>query len=317
MTARHPRSAPVAVASVLALCHSLSGAADMTMTEADIRGGWIEHAARAQLHRWYQLYERPAGGIDNALDLLADDVVVRSGLGEARGHEAYAARVAQLPASWRNAHTVESSELRVRDDGGLELDARVTYLNAGMREDGGVRRAELDYATVLERGDGILPRFARVEIAQRSEGEADAYVDAYAVNRLLSLVHYYLAIIEHPDHDPEPMRELLGEGFTLNFSSGPITDFEGFAAWLAGPGSQVVASRHALENFTHETLDEDTRYRLGVDFDWAGILPDGTVVEAKTRHRWTVTNDVEERFARIESVDVEVLEPFAPRADDR
>ena len=109
------------------------------------------------------------------------------------------------------------------------------------------------------------------------------------------------------------MRELLAEDFSLNFSSGAITDLDGFAEWLAGPGSQVVASTHRISNLSHETLVENERYALRVDFDGEGILPDGTVVTARTRHRWTVADDVAERFARIESVDVEVLEPFAPK----
>ena len=309
MTAR-PGSAVLGAALALSLLHVPAARADMTETE--IREGWIEHAALAQLHRWYQLYERPASGIDNALDILAEDVVVSSGLGEARGHAAYAERVARLPDTWRNSHTVESSEVRIGDDR-IELDARVTYLNVGMAEGGAVRRAGLDYETVLERTEAILPVFASITIGQRSEDVAEGYVDAYAANRLSSLVHYYLAVIEHPGRDPEPMRELLAEGFSLNFSSGAITDFDGFAAWLAGPGSQVVASTHRISNLTHETLAEDERYRLSVDFDWEGILPDGTIMTARTRHDWTVSNDVTERFARIESVDVEVLEPFAPK----
>jgi hypothetical protein len=33
----------------------------------------------------------------------------------------------------------------------------------------------------------------------------------------------------------------------------------------------------------------------------------------KTRHRWAVMDIPAERFARIKSVDVEVLKPFAPK----
>jgi len=67
-----------------------------------------------------------------------------------------------------------------------------------------------------------------------------------------------------------------------------------------------------IENLEHETLEEDRRYRLSVEFDWSGILPDDTTMLARTRHTWEVVDDVSERFARIVSVDVEVLEPFRP-----
>jgi len=297
-----------AVITPLLLVASAPGITDMT--DADIRAGWLEHAARAQLHRWYQVYERPAGGIDNALDILAEDVVVNSGLGTATGHDEYASRVAQLPATWRNSHVVESSIVEVGDGERLTLTADVTYRNAGMLESGAVRVAGLDYVMEMRKGDATLPLLTRVEIGQREDGETETFADAYAENRLLSLVHYYLALIEDPARDPEPMRELLGPNFSLNFSSGAITSFDDFSAWLAGPGSQVTASTHLIENFSHETLDEDRHYRLSVDFDWSGILPDGTTMVARTRHVWTVINDVTERFARIENVDVEVLEPF-------
>ncbi|WP_299665697.1 hypothetical protein [uncultured Ruegeria sp.] len=37
-------------------------------------------------------------------------------------------------------------------------------------------------------------------------------------------------------------------------------------------------------------------------------MPDDIKMVAKTRHNWTVVNDPIERFARIKTVDVEVLQ---------
>ncbi|MBL4767677.1 MAG: hypothetical protein JKY94_08180 [Rhodobacteraceae bacterium] len=51
------------------------------MTHEEIRNGNIEHAAMAQYHRWFQFYERSEGGLDNALDILAEDVTITSTLG--------------------------------------------------------------------------------------------------------------------------------------------------------------------------------------------------------------------------------------------
>lgn len=284
------------------------------MTQDDIREGYLEHAAMAQFHRWYQVYERPEGGIDNALDILAQDVTVVSGLGTANGHEEYAARVQQLPDTWRNAHVPHEARVEVADDGTMTLEADITYLNQGLMPDGAVREADLTYdiALVPDPDGALLPKLSRVEIGQNSEGVAETFTDAYARNRMLSLVHYWLALIEDPKRDPEPVREILADGFSLDFSSGAITDFDGFKAWLAGPGSQVAASTHVIDNFAVEETGEET-YAVTVDFDWTGILPDGNEMVAKTRHNWTVANDVTERFARIETISVEVLEPFRPK----
>jgi ketosteroid isomerase-like protein len=182
----------------------------------------------AQYHRWYQFYERSEGGVENALDILAEDVVVISGLGTANGHDQYAERVMQLPTTWQNAHDVRDVQVTVNEDGTMALTADITYLNAGLMEDGGIRTADLTYTMALIPTDGVLPVFTEITIAQNSVGTADEFVDAYAKNRVLSLVHYWLALIEDPTRNPEPVREILADDFALNFSSGAITDFAGF-----------------------------------------------------------------------------------------
>ena len=281
------------------------------MTQNEVRDGFREHAAMAQFHRWYQLYERPAGGIANALDILTEDVTITSGLGTANGHEEYATRVIQLPDTWRNAHHLKSAAITHGVDGAMNLSAEITYRNEGILPDGVIREAELTYTVALVPGDDVLPRLSNVKIDQNSDSTGGDFVDAYADNRMLSLVHYWLALIEDPSRNAAPVQEILADGFKLNFSSGAITDFAGFEAWLAGPGSQVAASTHVISNFSSEDLG-DENYKLTVDFDWFGILPDGTDLVAKTRHNWTVTNVLTERFARIKTIDVDVLEPFRP-----
>ena len=303
---------PLLTALALAASTALTAtAAGAEMTQTDIREGFRTHAALAQFHRWFQVYERPEGGIENAVDILAEDVVVTSGLGTASGHGDYAARVQSLPAEWRNAH-VPSDVTVTHSPDGSALTAKVTYLNQGLLPDGAVRSADLTYEVALAEDAALLPKIAAVTITQDAEGTAEAFRDAYALNRTLSLVHYWLAIIEDPARDPEPAREILADGFTLDFSSGAITDFEGFAAWLAGPGSQVAASTHEIEGFAVMETGENA-YDVTMEFDWAGITPDGTELVARTRHSWQVVNDPTERFARIKRVGVEVLEPFRPK----
>ncbi|MBO6727771.1 MAG: hypothetical protein JJ911_19090 [Rhizobiaceae bacterium] len=281
------------------------------MSTAEIIAGYKKHAALTQLHRWYLLYEEPRYGIDNQLDILAEDVRVASGLGEAKGHDQYAERVQQLPTEWQNAHDVKSTDVQIAEDGTVSLTADITYLNQGLLPDGAVRSADLTYTTTLVPSDTVLPKFSDIEIAQSSEGTAEEFVSAYGDNRMLSLVHYWLALIEDPSRDPEPVQEILADGFSLNFSSGAITDFDGFKAWLAGPGSQVKASTHEIGDFSQESTGENS-YKVTMTFDWNGIAPDDTHLIAKTRHIWTVEDDPTERFARIKTVDVEVLELFRP-----
>jgi len=300
------------VALIASLTSTMAqGADDMSVEE--IENGFRVNAALAQFHRWFLLYEEPRYGIANQLDILADDIRVVSGLGEAQGHDAYAARVAQLPSTWQNAHRVNAATVTVAPDGTLSLIAEVTYLNAGMLEDGGIRMADLTYQATLAAAAGDLPKFTTIAIDQNADGQAEAFVPAYGENRMRSLAHYWFALIEDPARDPEPVREILSEEFSLNFSSGAITDFDGFKAWLAGPASSVVASTHKISAFAQERSDDGT-YRVTMTLDWNGILPDGTELAAKTGHTWHVIDDPTQRFARIKTMDVVVLEPFQPKA---
>lgn len=282
----------------------------VALSPEEIRSGYLQHAAMAQARRWYQYYENPAIGLKNQLDILAPDVSVKSALGEVKGHTAYAERVAKLPQTWKNAHFIRSNSIKLAPDGSSNLRIDITYLNQGMLPDGSVRSAELTYETVLASDGKLLPTFRSIAITQNSDGKADAFRPAYAENRLLSMMHYYLAIIEDPKRDAEPMREVFHPEFRLNFSSGPITTFDGFKAWLAGPGSQIAASTHVIRNFSYRETSPGS-YSVSVDFDWEGILPNGKEMAAKTRHSWVVTDDPSERFARLRSVEVQVLEPFA------
>lgn len=298
------------VVATVSLSATAYGAENMTTQE--IKDGFRKHAAMTQLHRWYLLYEQPKYGIENQLDILGKNIVVKSGLGEAKGHEQYSKRVKEIPTSWENAHDVKSVDIKINDDGMVELKASVIYQNKGALKDGGIRTADLSYTTSLKQTDSVLPQFTSIEISQNSDGTTEKFVPEYANNRMLSLVHYWLALIEDPSRDPQPVQEILADGFSLNFSSGAIIDFEGFKTWLAGPGSAVIASTHKIGNFSQESIGKN-QYRITMTFDWNGILPNKSEMMAKTKHVWTVVDNPTERFARIKTVDVEILEPFKPK----
>lgn len=302
----------IILAALAATAQSIPAIGAEDMTTKEIREGFRKHAAMTQLHRWYLLYEESKYGIENQLDILDKNVMVKSGLGVANGHEQYAERIKQIPTTWKNAHDVKSTEMTIGNDGSIMMSANVTYLNQGLLENGGVRSANLTYTTVLKQTDTVLPKFTSIEIGQNSEGKAETFVAEYGNNRMRSLVHYWLALIEDPSRNPEPVKEILAEEFSLNFSSGAITDFDGFKAWLAGPGSAVVASTHEIGDFSQEDIDEN-QYKVSMTFDWNGILPNEVEMTAKTKHTWLVVDNPTERFARIKTIDVEVLEPFEPK----
>lgn len=277
-----------------------------------IEQGYLKHAALTQFHRWYLLYEKPEYGIANQLDILDEGVRIKSSLGEGHGHDEYVARTQRIPSDWKNAHNVKSTKVEIADDGSMTLSADITYLNQGILPDGAVRSANLTYTTSLVPTDTLLPHFTRIEITQNADGQAEKFVDAYAENRLRSLAHYWMALIEDPTRDPEPVREILADGFALNFSTGTISDFEGFRAWLTGPAAAVAASTHEIIAFDHRETAAGT-FELSMTLDWNGILPDGTELIARTRHTRQVLDTPADRFAKIKQMDVELLVPFGPK----
>ncbi|SHH67360.1 hypothetical protein [Cognatishimia maritima] len=282
------------------------------ITTDDILSGYKTNAALAQFYRWFQYYERPEGGIENALGILADDIFVKSTLGEANGHDEYRSRVESLPKEWKNSHQVQSVGVTVGPDAAISLTAEIIYQNVGVLPDGATRTAPLAYEMLLTDLDGALPKISTVTIGGQNSSTDVPYQDAYAENRVRSLIHYWLSIIENPARDASPFRNILAESPKINFSSGLIEDYDGLAVWLAGPGSQVKASTHIIEDLEVADLDGGL-WQATMIFDWAGILPDGAELSAKTKHTWVIENDVTEPFARIQQVDVEVLQPFQPR----
>jgi hypothetical protein len=66
----------------------------------------------------------------------------------------------------------------------------------------------------------VLPKFSQFEIKQLAEGTAPEFKDAYFENRLQSLMHYGLALIEDPERRLEPFHKVRADGFELEFTSG-------------------------------------------------------------------------------------------------
>ncbi len=284
------------------------------LTEEEVKNGFHEHAVLAQFHRWFLLYENNDATLENQLNILAEDVTVKSSLGEATGHKAYAERVAKIPKTWKNAHRVKTASVSRDSDGKLALSAEVDYTNVGVLPEGAVRSAALIYKGSLKEGENELPKFTQITISPDESAagkESIKWSDAYPENRLKSLIHQWLYLIEDPARRLEPFKELLADEYVLHFSTTEIKDFAGFEAWFRGPASSVSASTHVISDFSYKKLEKN-QYSLSVTFDWQGILPSGHEMTAKTQHEWLVEDDPTERFARIREVKVKVLKPFAP-----
>jgi len=136
--------------------------------------------------------------------------------------------------------------------------------------------------------------------------------DEYIENRLRSLAHAWLHIIEDPSRNAEPVKDILAPEFSLGLGGQNVTTFSEFETWLHGPADAVSASTHLVSDFKVTRLQRNT-YEVTMVLSWNGLLrSNGVHMIAQTSHKWRVINARDDPYARIVKMEVETLVPFAP-----
>lgn len=273
-----------------------------------------EHAAKTQLYRWYQFYERDIYDkqrLDNQLEILAKDVVIKSMAGEMQGRHNYPTRLSAYKG-WTNAHHVQNINVISLKDGNIHMEADILYQNKnehGKRADYTIR-----YDTKLKQNDGLLPVFKSLHLQPTGSVEKETLDDAYPTNRVKSLLHYWLFNVEQLDGNPAPFAELLDKDFELYFITDdgkPLTTLKAVETWLESGPKMLKSTSHYLEDFEIETVNNNT-YKVSARLKWLGIDINDNSLTGITDNRWIVTDDPSERFARIKEIKVEWLEEPGP-----
>jgi hypothetical protein len=201
--------------------------------------------------------------------------------------------------SGASAHFLRASAVHLQSDGAVAIDGEIECLNVS----GYVMRSKAHCHAVMRPTDGVLPKIADVRIAEGMRQQADSFESAQAENRIRSLIHYFMALVENPGRDPHPFRELLAAGFSLNLAEPPIASFDALAAWVAGPLSSVVASTHVISDLALDNLG-DREYSATIGMRSEALFPDGSGIASRTTQTWTIADDAQERFARIRQVTI-------------
>jgi hypothetical protein len=259
------------------------------------------HLAKTQFYRWYQLYERDMNDkrIANQMEILDDDVIIRSAAGEIRGKKNYPPLLS-VYKGWKNAHHVQNVTV-TECKNNIKLDANIRYQN--IQPNGQRRNYTIHYDTKLKKGYGNnLPKFTLISINQTGDTN-DTFVDSYKDNRCKSLMHYWLSLVERLDGKVQPFQELLTNNFVLNFTSGQIDSIKKLEFWLNSAPKTLKQSNHYPENFSVKQITEN-EFEMSVEFDWHGITKDCKKVSARTKHVWRIIDNPNDRFAKIKKVDV-------------
>jgi hypothetical protein len=265
------------------------------------------HLVLAQYYRWYQVYEVPftADRINNQKDILSEDVEISSQSGTTKGKEGLEERLTVF-TGWKNAHHVQNTRVKEVPDGNLSLEADILYQN--IRPDDSKYSYTLHYSTLLKQRENDLPVFTKVDLKATGVIEEFKFESAYPENRTKSFMHYWLYLMENPD--AEKFKELLASDFSLQLSSNEyITTFSKFEDWLKSISDRILTSTHCYKNFKVADNNDNT-FTVSVDFHWKGINVAGEKMIAATHHEWFLTNNLDERFARMKTMKVTALKPF-------
>lgn len=267
------------------------------------------HAALAQYYRWYQVYEVPftPARIANQKDILSDDVEIISQMGTSKGKTGLEDRL-KVFAGWKNAHHVKNTQVTRTAQGQLQLEADIVYQN--IRPDDSKFSYTLHYSALLSPHAQDLPVFERLELKPTGEVKQFKFESAYAQNRAKSLMHYWLYLVETSHQDSGKFQEILAPNFALQLSDQThISNLAQLTQWLASIPKRIQSSTHAYNNL-QVTERADGTMQLSVDFDWKGINLAGQHMVGATHHEWVLANHMDERFARIQSMQVTMLTPF-------
>lgn len=269
------------------------------------------HAAKTQLYRWYNGYERPftIRRIVNQVDILARDIFIKLPNGEINGHKEYR-RFLSNYRGMKISHELKNVEVVEQQQGQLALSVDLIYY--GIQKNGEENCLIFHYENKLMQEKENLPLFKEINLSVAGLVEKPLpFQDSYPTLRMMALMHYWLFNVEQLDGNVASFKEILTEDFALNLSpTTNITTLEKLEEWLKTVSTQMEVTNHYPKDVAVEVLNENT-FQLEVTFDWEGVTKNQAKMTATTRHTWLAKDDLKLRFAKIQRMDVEYLAPFA------
>ncbi|MFK7984318.1 MAG: hypothetical protein AB8G86_30370 [Saprospiraceae bacterium] len=270
----------------------------------------LEHATKAQLYRWFNGYERyfTASRITNQLALLAEDIIVTTPRESIAGKANYAKSLKEYKGM-KIAHTIEEIKITTKINGRIEAEIHLIY--HGVQRDGTDNCLRFIYKNELAQIPNQLPVFKNIQLAVEGAFQSPPFTDSYPRLRALALMHYYLFLIERLQENAVDFQEILIDGFQLKFSPTTIINsIETLNSWLKKVRQKVAITSHYPKNVSVKTLALD-RYELTVDFDWEGWTITNQKMTAQTRHTWLIIDKKNDRFAKIQAIEVAQLVSFS------
>lgn len=261
----------------------------------------LEHKVLTQFHRWYQVYEVPFTDqrILNQADILSDDIEIISMAGTTRGKSEQATKL-RLFDGWQNAHHVLCTDIQPINDEEASLEAEILYEN--IRPDGSQHCYKIHYTTKLQCRADKLPLFKTIQLTPIEAVEPFRFDSAYELNRVTSLVHYWLYLLESGQTQADALSEVLADSFEMNWSSGsPITSLEQLMGSLEVDRKAHKAVAYSLQKVERLKSTEHA-FQVHVSLLRETVSLEGVSSITEVHQDWWLEDDRNERFARIKKM---------------
>ena len=296
-------------ASTLLLFSSTSFATNPQLTgygKQDFQQALDTAKVKTVLYRWYTFYERADRNWENQMEILADDVVLSSIRGTAKGKKQYRERVEKIPLEWKNAHHLKSLKVKRVSTTQIEAEAYIVYEN--IDEKGQFKSYKLKYDMILEDAkEGILPKFKKIAISPVQENPTKKFQDSYGENRAKLFLNYWIVLLEKKNKESHYFKEVLPNQFSINFPSGRLQSYQDVANWYQRTNKSIVETRHLTENFSSKSTQSG--YAVSLNFKWNGINAKGQKMKAISQHNWMLIED-NGKYPKISAIDLKMIEPF-------
>ncbi|MFS1510921.1 hypothetical protein VQL36_00570 [Chengkuizengella sp. SCS-71B] len=267
-----------------------------------------EQYAKSLLYRWYIFYERERTEqtLDNQLSILDHDFKVKRD-GEVLNKEQYIHYENQRPLNQKNAHSVQKITFTQVEENKSSLVADIIYQNEN--KEGKVTSYKVHYDTIL-----ILKEdkwyFSEIKIGSiEMMNHMSEFKDTYAENRVKSLIHYYLSLMEKLDGDASPFQDIFYKDFYMKVPStdDPITNIDQFESWLS-ISKNIKVSTHLVENLVIKSLHSN-EYHVTMDFNWQALTKSDKMLKTKSHQEWEIV-DTNETFPRLKKIIISGIKPL-------
>lgn len=270
----------------------------------------IEHAVKTQIYRWLNSFEHffTASRKANQLALLVEDFMITTPKGSIVGKDNYAFSLADYKGM-KIAHQIESIDVTPQSNGAISVIIHLIY--HGVHKSGSDNCLRFKYETELTSVPNQLPLFKTMNLSVAGAFQSPHFQDSYIHSRSMALMHYYLFLIEKVVDNANEFQEILADNFQLYLSpTTTISTIEALENWLKRVAKNMTITSHYPKTMAVTKLAHET-YELTVDFDWEGWTVKQKKMTAATRHTWVIKDKKNDRFAKIQSINVEQLAPFA------